>query len=88
MKFSVRKINFYHLPSNSPQEYRIFSGQSLDTSPVPLESSLSLSAEETQEQQRLYYIVHSIFMCYKTRSMTVSNKTNTSAYITSQGKQK
>jgi len=45
-------MKHYHLPSNSPQEYKMFSGQSFDTSPVPLESSLSLSAKKKKDKTR------------------------------------
>lgn len=49
LKYAVSKLSFsslkpHHLFRIPPQDSRIFSGQSFETSPVPLEISLSLSA--------------------------------------------
>lgn len=57
--FSVfsRLLEAYHLWRIPPQDSRIFSGHSFETSPVPLEISLSLSAASTSTYTHLEHSV-------------------------------
>lgn len=50
-------LEAYHLWRIPPQDSRIFSGHSFETSPVPLEISLSLSAANTPTETHLEHSV-------------------------------